>query len=196
MYEEGDHLVSGPAFLGIGIQVCAALRPRTAVRGTVARGVCAAAGIHNGHHFVGDPVERCDGDVAAVADEGAALASADFTDVPDLGDDGHCDIAVNGEFVHNFVPFVKAPWLVFEAQLVNSAAVAQGGEHLSQFFIDAAKVACVPPVLRPGGLSGPVLRQPGSEPLQEVLRDCCSLAVLACGCLCRVRHPLFSLHDD
>src|ERR1035441_10342314 len=84
--------------------------------------------------------------------------------------------------------FMSSSSLIPEPQFVNAAAVAEGCEHLSQFFVDAADVADVAPVVRSFALSDPVFRKPGGDPLQEVLRDYCSLAVLACGCLCRVLH--------
>jgi hypothetical protein len=85
---------------------------------------------------------------------------------------------------------------VLEPKFVNSASVSEGGEHLSEFLVDAAKITRVAPVARLGGLSGLVFGKSGGDSFQQILRDRGSLAVVGCGGLCGVLHRSVSLHDD
>jgi hypothetical protein len=85
---------------------------------------------------------------------------------------------------------------VLEPQFLNSAAVPEGGEHLSEFLVDPIQITRVAPVARLGGVSRLVFGKAAGDSFQQVLRDCGSLAVVGYGGLCGVLHRWVSLHDD
>jgi hypothetical protein len=52
---------------------------------------------------------------------------------------------------------------VLEPQFCNSAAIPERGEHLSQFFVDAAQITRVSPVASLGGVSGLVFGETAGD---------------------------------